>query len=150
MCPGLKAVEMFLADDGSLDPSMEAQLIGRSLGSQNVTKGTDASPLDSMNRGSSSDISSGLVSASMSSVSKLLPAELTLEGRAEKQASTKAAALREKMNAETMDALPTTLVITTAAEELGGKLVPTSCCSLSVPASMPYLYAVSGHCCACH
>jgi hypothetical protein len=44
-----------------------------------------------------------------------------LEGRAQAQASKEAAARKEKEQAETMDALPTTFVITTAAEEIGGK-----------------------------
>ena len=47
MCPGVKAVEMFLADDSSLDPSMEARLVSR-LGSQTVTTAADSAPLDSM------------------------------------------------------------------------------------------------------
>ena len=115
-------MEMFLADDSSLDPSMEAQLVSH-LGSQTVIKAADAAPLDSMSRGGSS-LSSGPNSASSDlSASAVLPAELTLEGRAQAQATEAAAALKKKELEETMDEMSSggTLVITTAEEEFGGK-----------------------------
>lgn len=122
MCPGVKAVEMFLADDSSLDPSMEAQLVAH-LGSQTVTKAADAAPLDSMGRGGSSLPSGAAPASSDLSASSALPAELTLEGRAQAQAAEAAAALKKKELAETMDEMSSggTLVITTAEEEFGGK-----------------------------
>ena len=123
MCPGVKAVEMFLADDSSLDPSMEARLVSR-LGSQTVTTAADAAPLDAMSP-SGSSISSGPVAGSLTG-SGVLPAELTLEGRAQARAAEEAAALKEKEQAETMDPLPKTLVITSAAEEIGGKHQPSA------------------------
>jgi precorrin-4 methylase len=118
MCPGVKAVEMFLADDSSLDPSMESQLVSH-LGSQKVTA-ADAASLDSMSSRGSASPSSAAAASSGLTTSGTLPAELTLEGRAQAQAFLEAAARKEKEQAETMDALPTTLVITTAAEEIGG------------------------------
>jgi hypothetical protein len=120
MCPGVKAVEMFLADDSSLDPSMEVQLVTH-LGSQKVTKAAEAASLDSMSPGGSRILSGAATGSSGLTASGRLPAELTLEGRAQAQASKEAAARKEKEQAETMDALPTTFVITTAAEEIGGK-----------------------------
>lgn len=111
---------MFLADDSSLDPSMEVQLVTH-LGSQKVTKAAEAASLDSMSPGGSRILSGAATGSSGLTASGRLPAELTLEGRAQAQASKEAAARKEKEQAETMDALPTTFVITTAAEEIGGK-----------------------------
>ena len=84
MCPGVKAVEMFLAYDSSLDPSMESQLVSH-LGSQKVTA-ADAASLDSMGSRGSASPSSAAAASSGLTASGTLPAELTLEGRAQAQA----------------------------------------------------------------
>ena len=108
LCPGTREVEMFLADDNSLDPTMEAQLVNKNS-SESVTTAA-AAPLDSISPGGGSG-NAGAVEAAVAGRERSgsLPPELIVEGWAEEEAARAAKALEVKE--ETMDALPMSLEI---------------------------------------